>query len=175
MTRSIRVRGINSLLRKNVLGHHEDRTIAIDKFPGAHANKIKHCFKFSAKELKPDTLVVVAGANDISYDFRNGTANARNIANRIIDIGKEAANANVKNIYVLGIIQRRDFRVKTLITQTNLELRSLCDQAGFIFIDTSEIYVDDLDRDGLHLNPTGTRKLMHIILKCNTFYNPYLN
>ena len=72
-------------------------------------------------------MVVVAGANNISYDFRDGTANARRIANRIIDIGKEATNANVRNIFVLGIIQRRDYRVKTPITQTNLELRSLCE------------------------------------------------
>ena len=173
MTRSIRVGGINSLLRKNTLSHHENRSIAIDKFPGAHARKIKHCMKFSMKELKPDVLIVVAGANDVSYDYREGTANPRHIANRIVDIGKEATN--VSKVCILGITQRSDHRVKMLIRQTNLELRSLCEQSGFNFIDTSEIHEDDLDRDGLHLNPTGTRKLMHIILKCNNLYNPYLN
>ena len=81
----------------------------------------------------------------------------------------------MSKVCILGIIKRSDHRVKMLIRQTNLELRSLCEHSGFNFIDTSEIHEDDLDRDGLHLNPTGTCKLMHIILKCNNLYNPYLN
>ena len=124
-------------------------------------------------ELQPDTLVVVAGTNDITYDTHAGVADPKHIAEKVVNIGRDAPN--VSDIHIFGITRRRDNDVKRLIDQTNLEIRLLCEQSGFHFVDTSDIEVRDLDRDGLHLNPGGTKKIMQKILECNSSFNPFLS
>jgi lysophospholipase L1-like esterase len=174
MARSIRVNFINRLL-----GQHSQqqqgsmRKILIDKYPAAHADKIKYYSKWSIREEKPDSLVVIAGANDISYDSYNNNANPNNIAEKIVNIGRDAAQ-HVQHIYICGLFNRKSDQFKTLIAKTNLQIRLLCEQAGFHFIDTSDIKKNDLDRDGLHLNIEGTKKLTHKILSCCDTYNPTL-
>ena len=122
MTRSIRVRTINNMLNANSLIHQEARKIEIDKFPGAHANKIRHCFQYSLQEFQPDTMVVIAGANDITYDSQAGNADAKQIAAKVTNIARDALAKGIHDVYVFGITQRRNKQFNQLIKQTNLEL-----------------------------------------------------
>lgn len=174
MTRSIRVRTINNMLNANSLQHQEERRIQIDKFPAAHAEKIRHCFKYSLQEYQPDTLVVIAGANDISYDSWAGNADAKEIAAKVINIARDALAKGVSTVYVFGITQRRNKQFAQLIKQTNFELRLLCGELNINYVDTGDINPRDIDRDGIHLNVQGTKKLARKILKCDTNYNPML-
>ena len=173
MARSIRVRTINNMLNDGLLQEHSQR-IQIDKFPGAHAKKIQHCFKYSLEEYKPDILVVIAGANDINYDSQTGNADPKHIATKVINIARDALSSNVSHVFVFGLIRRKNNRFKQLIEQTNMEIRLLCNELGVNYVDTSDITPSDIEKDGIHLNPEGTRKLSNMILRCNPSYNPML-
>ena len=174
MTCSIRVQTINNMLNANSLIHQEARKIEIDKFPGAHANKIRHCFQYSLQEFQPDTMVVIAGANDITYDSQAGNADAKQIAAKVTNIARDALAKGVRDVYVFGITQRRNKQFNQLIKQTNLELRLLCGELNIHYVDTGDIHLQDIDRDGIHLNVQGTKKLTRKILGCDNNYNPML-
>ena len=174
MTRSIRVRAINNMLNANSLKHQEARKIEIDKFPGAHANKIRHCVQYSLQEFQPDTLVIIAGANDITYDSQAGNADAKQIAVKVTNIARDALAKGIRDVHVFGITQRRNTQFGQLIKQTNLELRLLCGELHINYVDTGDIYLRDIDRDGIHLNGQGTKKLTRKILRCDNNYNPML-
>ena len=169
MCNRIRGRNLNDYLDGNM-----EKAI-ISKFPGAHAEQIKHYSKYTIEHDGISDLIICAGANDLTYDYYNGIANAENIANKILDIGREARKEGVPNIHVCGLIIRRDTRFFTLRNSVNCILRLKCANEGFMFIDNNNIYTNDLYIDGLHLNDIGSFKLKHNILRSCHTYNPYLN
>ena len=171
---------MSSGIRQNDINEYLDGSvekIILNKFHGAHADQIKHYSKYTIENDGISDLVICAGANDLSYDFYNGVANAEVIANRILDIGRDAKREGVANIHVCGIMKRRDTRFLTLGASVNCILRLKCHLEGFTFIDNSNIYsTSDISADGLHLNFSGSFKLKHNILRsCSKTYNPYMN
>ena len=92
MTRSIRVKQFNSHLdnRKEV--------VKIHKYPAAHANQIRLYTQYTLTIDKPSQLIINAGSNDVSYDMNGGDPNPENIAERVLDIARDARNAGVKCI-----------------------------------------------------------------------------
>ena len=94
-----------------MLQQHSDvkssqETIRVDKFPGATADKIAHCSKFSIENLKPVQLHVIAGTNDISYS--NGQIDAKILAVRILNIGIQAVEMGVKSVSIQGIPEEEE-------------------------------------------------------------------
>jgi len=105
LSRNIRVGHINKLLQQHSDVKSSQETIRVDKFPGATADKIAHCSKFSIENLKPVQLYVIAGTNDISYS--NGQIDAEFLAVRILNIGIKAVEMGVKSVCIQGIPLRR--------------------------------------------------------------------
>ena len=60
MCRSIRNQHINSFVDQNV------ETLKFNKFPGAHARQIKHYSTWTITNDQPESIVIVAGANDLN-------------------------------------------------------------------------------------------------------------
>ena len=77
----------------------------------------------------------------------------------------------IENIFVCGITCRKNDKDIGTIRDINLALRLVSADEGFNFIDNENILKSDLNRDGLHLNPSGTDKLMRNILQhtCTTY------
>ena len=73
MCRSIRVREFNNKLT--------NEKVIINKYPAAHAKQILHYSNYTLTHDKPDTLIIMAGSNDVSYDMKDGnTSNPEEIA-----------------------------------------------------------------------------------------------
>ena len=162
MCRSIRNNAINSFIDNNV------EVIKISKFPGAHSNQIQHYSKWTIENDEPDSLVVVSGTNDINYSDH---PSVEQISKKILDIARQAKRMGIENIFVCGITCRKNDKDIGTIRDINLALRLVSADEGFNFIDNENILKSDLNRDGLHLNPSGTDKLMRNILQhtCTTY------
>ena len=78
----------------------------------------------------------------------------------------------VNNIYVSGLIFRKQRSFDNIIRDINLAIRLISSTEGFIFIPNDNITRSDLHGDGLHLNPEGTEKLLENILSytCPSFW-----
>ena len=168
MTRSIKVRTFNSYLdgRKEV--------VKISKFPAAHANQIRLYSQYTLQVDKPSQLIVAAGSNDISYDMSKGVADPQVIAERILNIARDARNEGVRDIFISGLMKRRGRQYNYIILEVNLALRLRCVEENFHFISNENIELGDLC-DGLHLNYKGNAKFIQNLLQCCHSYNPYLN
>ena len=138
------------------------------KFPGAHARQIKHYATWSIENGEADSLVILAGTNDINYD---DNPSVEEISQRVIDIARQAKEMGVSNIFVSGLIFRKQRSFDNIIKDINLAIRLISSTEGFIFIPNDNITRSDLHGDGLHLNPEGTEKLLENILSytCPSF------
>jgi len=177
MTRSIWTNFINNKLAQYSCMQSQDEEFHMDINPGGDCAKVKHSSKHVLGLYKNvETLIVVAGTNDISYETAAGSVDAEAIAEGIMDIGREALRDydNVKHVCISSIIFRGSSQYSETIFDTNMKLRLKCKQEGFIFIDNDIITVHDLV-DGLHLNKFGNDKFIHNLLSCCASYNPCFN
>ena len=164
----IRDNEINQTLKEHC-NTNQVHLVKMERHLGATAQEISYFSKCNIRELQPRQLIVCAGANDLTHDRNKDPIE---IANRIINIGKEAKQEGVPEIGIMSIVNRRDKRYNQLTAKVNLQLRYACQNLGFIYIDNNFIKTGDLQRDGLHVNFQGKQKLIHSILSCSSVYNP---
>ena len=93
------------------------------------------------------------------------------ISAHVLDIARQAKSMGVKNIYVCGLIIRKNNRLDNITKDINLALQLVSSDEGYIYIANDDIFKSDLNGDGLHLNPKGTNKLIQNILQhtCTTY------
>ena len=162
--RNLRTNNLNTLINR------EREQIIVSKHPGATADQIHSYLDWWFTHEKPQTLVVAAGANDLLYEDREARnrkehlANEPQVVSKLMDIGREARDRGVSNIYFSGL-----YTIKNLFdgytSRFNQLLESQCQEHGFYFISNANIELDDLF-DGLHVNNhMGHKKLKHNILK----------
>ena len=162
--RNLRTNNLNTLINR------EREQIIVSKHPGATADQIHSYLDWWFTHEKPQTLVVAAGANDLLYEDREARNRKEHLANepqvvrKLMDIGREARDRGVSNIYFSGL-----YTIKNLFdgytSRFNQLLESQCQEHGFYFISNANIELDDLF-DGLHVNNhMGHKKLKHNILK----------
>ena len=171
MCAGIRDVAINTMLQEHSDGLRSDQ-VKVERHLGATADELRFYSKYNIQKLKPQCVVIVAGANDVSREDSNAPDAPAEIAHRIAQIAREAKDLGVQQVCVMGIVLRRDKRYSQLITRVNLALRHVCSDEAFRYIDNSFIGVADLQRDGLHVSYQGKQKLMHNILSCCSSYNP---
>ena len=142
--------------------------IHFNKFPGAHARQIKHYATWSIENGEADSIVILAGTNDINYD---NDPSVEQISKRVLDIARQAKQMGVANIYVCGLVYRKQKSYDNIIRDINLAIQLVSSDEGFVFISNDNIIGSDLHSDGLHLNPGGTEKLLKNILSytCPSF------
>ena len=137
------------------------------KFSGATAPEINDYSKTTIRNDKPRGLLVIAGANDCSYKSRNyQIPNIEEIANDIINIGIEARNEGVKNIFISGLITRKGLKLEMIRREVNHMLYSKCLYYDMYYVDNDNIGLDDLWDDGLHLNTNGAAIFQNNLLRC---------
>ena len=169
MTRSIRQKTMNEHLSTNV-------EVNFHKYPGHTADEIGHYVYKNIEDDKPNSIIIVAGINDILKAKREkDVPNLNEIIENILDIGRVARDKAVKNIFISGIMVNRNKSYNQVVNAINDLLGYRCKQEGFNFIDQSHIVLRDLWHDGLHLNEKGSAKLLYNLLSCcEENYNPYL-
>ena len=124
MCAGIRNAPLNEMLNAHSISP-DSESVHVEKHLGATAEQLRYYSKYNIQLLKPDTVVVVAGANDVSNELSKPNPDHQQIANRIIEIARDAKQLGVAEVHVLGIVSRRDKRYATLISRTNIALRLL--------------------------------------------------
>ena len=130
----------------------------VEKHPGARSNQIKYYSALMIDEMQPNSIVIHAGTNDL-WNNRNKQKRGLDdgeIVENIIKTGCIAREKKVTNILVSSVIVRRGMYYERRRNNINRMLREQCLKEGFQFIDNSNIMLDHIGRDGIHLLPTGT-------------------
>jgi hypothetical protein len=109
-------------------------------------------------ENLPETVLIHTGTNDLNEKLIHVTR-PDELARCIIDIGKTCKGFGVKKVGISSILPRNDKNVQRMIKETNKLLRDMCDFNEFIFIDNSNISVNLLSPDNIHLSDVGSRIL----------------
>ena len=105
-----------------------------------------------AKE--PDQVVIHIGTNDLKRE-------PRVLVDNIIELANEAEGPDKKRkVFVSSIICRQDSTLNNKVRQVNNLLSSACRRNSLSFIDNSNILVNHLNSDGIHLNRKGTALLV---------------
>ena len=172
MTTKIKVRDFNAKL-----GVGQEAVFA--KFPGATARQISVYSAYMTLVEKPETLIIVAGGNDLALQMREeeggaGQVDVEVIGNNILDIARGARDQGIHDVFVSGLIIRRGLKNDGFRRLVNDYLKQCCQVEGFKYVSHGNIRLNDLWVDGIHLNSGGTQKLMDNLLRCCTSYNPYL-
>ena len=157
---------IRRINRKEFNQHLKSSRAYIKYFPGATADEIDCYTEPTIKKMKPDTVILHVGTNDIRR--RGGENKAALIADDIIKVGLNCKARGVKNIVISSITCRRNEYENKLIADVNNRVKSYCEAENFVFIHNASITQSQLWDDGLHLNDEGVAVL------ANTFIN-FLN
>ena len=130
--------------------------------PGATPSELAHYCLPTLINDKPDVVVIHAGT--ISY-FND---DIHTIANEIFNLVKVCQSHGVNDIFVSGLTFRN--RHLTKVRELNNNLNKSKSLYGFIFINNDNILAQDICKDDLHLNYTGTVKIaINITEALNTF------
>ena len=106
---------------------------------------------------KPDEIILHVGTNDLASQ-----QGAVEIAGNIASLGKTVSRAGIK-VTISSITARNrkhEDHLKDKLTRVNDSLKRIASENRFGFIDNSNIDPSCLNRSYLHLNPTGTKKLI---------------
>ena len=152
----------------------EQERVVLSKHNGATADILHHMSKYYIDSDTPDNIIVVAGLNDILTETRDGQQpNCRNIANRVIDIGRTSRDGGVGRVCFSEILKPRFRDCHQYVDEVNEYLKIHCQSEGFVYVSQSNIGIRDLG-DNLHVSHNGNIKLKHnIFSQFYTYDNSY--
>ena len=140
-------------------------TANIKAFPGAKAAHLEHYVIPSLAEEKPDAVVIMVGANDISNNV-----NDKDIANTIMNVGRKCKQEGVNNVFICSLTCRANDMQR--VSSINLYLKNMCRTENIFYINNDTIPSEYLHSDGIHLIYKGTVILANNILSSiNGTYN----
>ena len=136
-----------------------NQNVYVKTYGGAKPGDIKYLAIPSLK-YRPDHVVVHVGSNDIKT--RKSADNIANSVIKVCDRMKRPENA----VSVSGVIYRCNKEQNIKVDQVNYILQRLCRERGYYFLDNSNISLENLCYDGLHLNKSGDNILFNNLLTC---------
>ena len=159
MTRGIRAENFNE-------EYFTEGRASFHRFHGGKAKHIRNQIETHLYDERPDTVIILAGGNDLSTRKRDPSSIAV-IASYVMDIALVCKKYEVRNICVSSVLPREDFYLQLRRKELNDILESLCELHDFTFIDTDRgvdkiVLSEHIDRDGVHLNSLGSEKLAYI-------------
>ena len=102
------------------------------------------------EEDKPDIVILCFGTNNLTKKRQS----EREVTHEIIDVVNICHNLGVNKVYVSGILFRPAYKNK--INEINRIIELNASTHDYIFIDNSNIQLEHLWRDKVHLNDKGT-------------------
>ena len=143
-------------IKKNVFnGSISNAKAYINCFSGANSKRLEHYILPTLVEDKPDIVIIHIGSNDVTHDTLS-QININNITERIINKGKQCLNHGVKEVLISSIFLKKQLKLTKIIRQINDTLREKCRENKFYFICNDNITLENLWKDGIHLNNEGT-------------------
>ena len=143
--------------------------LSFRRFPGAKASHIKDYMPTHLAEIKPETVIIQAGGNDLPTP-RSNPVPVEEISKVIMECGLLSRSYGVKNVLVSGVLPRKQYYTHSRCKELNKILQEQCRANGFVYIDNSNIDVSHL-YDGVHLNQEGSVLLRDsYLLELNGLY-----
>ena len=138
-------------LRKDLLSRAAKRRVTVRSFPGATTADMEHYLQPSLA-TKPKAIILHVRTNDLK-----NSSSARNVAEKIVDLGKMiATNSPNTSVTISAITQRSDEEsLKRKAKDCNKVLKTFCNQNGWGFIEHLNIDETCLNNYKLHLNKKG--------------------
>ena len=124
----------------------------LNGFNGANIKRLDH---FITPTLVEDIVIIHVGSKDVTHNTVD-QIDVKDIVNRIINIGKKCLSYGVKEVIILSIFIKKQFKLTRIIRQVNDLLCDECKRNNFQFVSNDDITREVLWRDGLHLNNDGT-------------------
>ena len=143
MVKGIRRNEFNSFLNKC--------STRFRPFIGATLKQMETYVQPIINDNTPDVVILHIGCNDIS----NKSMSANDIAQGIINIGRYCKEKNVNDVLISSLICRAQPNLQNKVNEVNKILFNTCKLYGLGYINNSNIKVEFLVQDGLHLNETG--------------------
>ena len=138
-------------LRKDLLSRAAKRRVTVRSFPGATTTDMEHYLQPSLA-TKPKAIILHVGTNDLK-----SSSSARNVAEKIVDLGNMiATNSPNTSVTISAITQRSDEQsLKKKVKDCNKVLKTFCNQNGWGFVEHLNIDETCLNNYKLHLNKKG--------------------
>ena len=133
-------------------------------FPGKRAEEIAYEVKNISIHDQPTHVIIHAGTNNLPTDTSEQCI--KNIKGLCISVKQRFPNAKLG---ISSIISRKDIDVSGITRQVNNQMKHICDESGYTFIDNSIIDESGLNNSKLHLSPKGSALLATRFIK---FINP---
>ena len=139
---------------------HVNGTVEIHNNPGKKATTIT---KYVKAHLEAEdrgtynTVMLIAGGNDLHHGQRTATRELSYIANTIINDALEWRKHGIEQVCISSVLPRKDLKFQVSRHELNEMLRSSCEVNGFHFMENDNIVLrDHIQRgDGVHLNDEG--------------------
>ena len=150
-------------------GFDGEGMISFRRFPGAKVRNILGYIPADLADTKPESVIIQAGGNDLPTP-RGNPVPVETIANGIMQAANMCSRYGVKNVYVAGVLTRKQYYMKERCENLNKILQDQCLLNGFYFIDNSAIDTQFM-YDGVHLNNEGSEMLCdNYLSKLNSVY-----
>ena len=157
ITRGITRNGMNKQLK-----NHE---AYFNRFKGKKIHDIKKYIPLHVREDKPDSVVIIAGGNDIPPEL--STLPNLKIVEDLMEAALTCKSDGVPNVYISSILPRSSALFQASRKKINDILKDECREIGIGFIDNENIIVKDhVCDDGIHLNKGGSSALCRNIFHC---------
>ena len=137
----------------------EKNKLVVKHFSGAKTKEMKS-YIIPTLEQNPETIIIHSGTNDLKSD-----SSPEEIARDIINLTK-SCKTQANKVILCSIVPRYD-NLNEKTTRVNKCLKKECEARSICFIDHRNISPKhNCNRSGLHLNYSGTKKLIENILFC---------
>ena len=154
--------------------NEQQESVVINKYPNAEAKEMRHYATYFLEKDKPDNLIIVSGLNDLLHHKDRSTANCNEIANNVVEIGREAKRRGVWRICISGLVKPKYDNCRIKVDEINSIISDYCKKEGFVYIDQNNIGRHDMG-DMIHVGQQGMQKLMDNILNNLHTYKPPSN
>ena len=146
-------------LRRDLLSRAAKQRVTVRSFPGATTADMEHYLQPSLAK-KPKAIILHVGTNDLKT-----SSSARNVAEKIVDLGNIiATNSPNTSVTISAITQRSDEEsLKIKVKDCNKVLRTFCNQNGWGFVEHLNIDETCLNNHKLHLNKKGIASYLFFI------------
>ena len=127
----------------------------LNGFSGANSKRLDHFITPSLVKDLRDLAIIHIGSNEITHNAVD-QLDVKNIANRIIFIGKKCLPYSAKELIISSMFIKMQFKLTRILRNVNGGLSCKCKNKNkFQFMSNKNITREVLWRDGLHLNNDG--------------------
>ena len=127
----------------------------MNSFNGTNIKRLGHFISPNVVDERPNIDLINIEYNDITHTTVDQIV-MKDIMNRLVNVGKKCLSYSVKEMMILSIFMKKQFKLTRTIRRINDLLHDECKRNNVHFISNDNITREALWRAGLHLNNDNT-------------------